>query len=249
MLRNSLTKLTSRPVDFKWWMAIVLPLWVGAGFILAQVIVGLVLGLIDAANISLAGINDSSFQTIASGVIYLLSIGIVIGVPWIVKKYKTSRDDLGLREWPAWIDLLIAPGAFIAYVLLSYIFTTLAMHLPFYNAEQVQDTGFTQLTQGYEYLLAFVTLVVIAPIAEEILFRGYLLGKLRKHVSLWVSILITSLLFAVVHFQFNVGVDVFALSIVLCLLRVWTGRLAPAILLHMIKNGIAFYFLFINPFL
>jgi len=249
MLRNSLTKLTTRPVDFKWWMAIVLPVWVGVGFILAQVIIGVVLGLMDSANISLAGINDSTFQTVMSGIIYLLSIGIVIGVPWLIKQYKTTRDELGLRQWPAWLDILIAPGAFIVYVLLSYVLTMLAMNLPFYNAEQAQDTGFTQLSQGYEYMLAFVTLVVIAPIAEEILFRGYLLGKLRKHVSLWASILITSLLFAIVHFQFNVGVDVFALSIVLCLLRVWTGRLAPAVLLHMIKNGIAFYFLFINPFL
>jgi membrane protease YdiL (CAAX protease family) len=81
------------------------------------------------------------------------------------------------------------------------------------------------------------------------LFRGYLLGKLRKYVPLWAAILVTSLLFGFVHGAWNVGIDVFALSIVLCLLRVWTKTLWAPILLHMLKNAVAFYLLFINPLL
>ena len=103
------------------------------------------------------------------------------------------------------------------------------------------------MASQFEYVLAFISLVIVAPFAEEVLFRGYLFGKLQKYTSVWLSILITSLLFAVVHFQWNVGIDVFVLSIVLCLLRIVSGSLWPAILLHMVKNGVAFYFLFINP--
>jgi len=80
-----------------------------------------------------------------------------------------------------------------------------------------------------------------------VLFRGYLLSKLRRHVATWIAILITSLLFGLVHFAWNVGIDTFALGIVLCLVTIWTKSLWPAILIHMLKNGIAFYFLFINP--
>ena len=87
----------------------------------------------------------------------------------------------------------------------------------------------------------------MAPISEDILFRGYLFGKLRKYAPLWLSVLLTSLLFVLVHFQLNVSIDVFALSIVLCLLRVYTKSLWASILLHALKNAIAYYFLFINP--
>jgi len=55
--------------------------------------------------------------------------------------------------------------------------------------------------------------------------------------------------FAVAHFSWNVGVDVFALSIVLCSLRIMTKTIWAPILVHMIKNGIAFFILFISPLL
>jgi membrane protease YdiL (CAAX protease family) len=240
----------NKPKDSKWWMGIILPVWVLGGFILAQVIVGLLLVILKTFGITFQNVNDSTFQTVVSAIIYLFSIAIVIGIPYVVKRYKTSKQDLGIDKPVAWTDLLLAPAGFIVYILLSFVLTAIASHiLPFYNANQAQDTGFTGLSHGFEYILAFMTLVVIAPISEEILFRGYLLGKLRKHVPLWVSILITSALFGAIHLAWNVGVDVFALSIVLCVLRVQTGRLWPSMLLHMIKNAIAFYFLFINPLL
>lgn len=249
MLRNSLSKLLRKPEGYTPWAAIVLPIWVFVGFILAQVLGGLVILGLRAIGVSFAGVNESTIQTVFSAVIYVLSLIIVVGIPWWVKKYRTSLQEVGLQTTPTWTDILLTPLGFIAYVILSFVLTSIASQFPFYDIEQVQETGFTQLNQGYEYLLAFLTLVVIAPIAEEILFRGYLLGKLRKHVPIWAAILITSLLFGLVHFAWNVGVDVFALSIILCLLRIGTGRLWPSILLHMAKNGLAFYFLFINPML
>lgn len=230
-------------------MALLVPIWVFLGFMAAQVIAQLVITLLSYLGVSFKGVDESTFQTAASAVIYLLSLSIVIGVPWLVRKSRTTRQELGIAQPVKWVDLLLAPAAFVVYILLSFVLTSLASNLPNFNSDQVQNTGFSGLSQGFEYILAFTTLVIIAPVSEEILFRGYLLGKLRKYVPVWVAVLVTSLLFAIVHFQFNVGVDVFALSIVLCLLRIGTGRLWPSILLHMIKNAIAFYFLFINPVL
>lgn len=230
-------------------MALAVPVWVFVGFMLAQVLVGLLISLLNYLRVPLKNIDEPTIQTIGSLVIYLLSMAIVIGLPWLVKKYRTSRRELGLDSHMTWTDLLLAPAGFVVYILLSFLLTSIISQFPFYNVDQVQSTGFTGLSHGYEYFLAFFTLVIVAPVSEEVLFRGYLLGKLRKYLPIWASILITSLLFALVHFAWNVGVDVFALSIVLSLLRIHTGRLWPSILLHMIKNGIAFYFLFINPLL
>ncbi len=79
---------------------------------------------------------------------------------------------------------------------------------------------------------------------EEIRFRGWLYGKLRVRMSALPAILITSVLFGIMHGQMNVGVVVFAMSVAMCISRVLTGTIWAGILIHMIKNGIAFYFLF-----
>ena len=137
----------------------------------------------------------------------------------------------------------------IAYFVLSAVLLIIAQNtLTFIDFQQVQDVGFDRvgMTQG-GLILAFILLVVIAPFAEELLFRGYLFGKLRKIVPLWLAIVITSTLFAAVHGQWSVATDTFALSVVMCLAVTWTKSLWPAILVHMLKNGIAFYCLFINP--
>ena len=231
-------------------MGIVYPVWVLAGFILAQVIAGLSIQGLQAIGVPFGNVNPAILSTSVAAIIYLLSIGIVIGLPWWIKKFRTTKEEIGLHRFPTWTDLLLAPAGFFVYLIISAILTALAMQfLTFIDFEQAQDVGFDQLGQRFEYILAFLALVVIAPVAEEILFRGYLLGKLRKHLPLWISILVTSILFGAVHLAWNVGIDVFALSIILCLLRVVSKSLWPSILLHMLKNGIAFYFLFINPLL
>ncbi len=228
-------------------MAIVLPLWVFASFVVVQVALYLVSLGLQATGVSFKNVNENVLNAVFGAIVYVLTIAMVIGLPWLIKKYKTSREDIGLSRLPSWIDIFLAPAGFIIYLIVSGIFILIASQLSFINLDQVQDTGFSQIEQRYEYIVAFLMLVVIAPVAEEILFRGFLFGKLRKHVPIWVAILITSLLFAIVHGAVNVGIDVFALSIVLCLLRLVSGTIWPSILLHMLKNAIAFYLLFINP--
>ncbi|MFZ2126256.1 MAG: type II CAAX endopeptidase family protein [Candidatus Microsaccharimonas sp.] len=234
-------------IEKKMWLALVLPIWVCVSFILAQAIVTVVISLLTAVGVDLHAVNQAVLTTVAGGVIYIITLVLTIGLPWLIKQNKTTREELGLTRLPEWLDLLLAPAGFFVYVILSAVLALLAGMLPFVNPEQAQDTGFSQISQQYEFVLAFIMLIIIAPVAEEILFRGYLFGKLRHHVPVWVAILITSILFGVVHGAWNVGIDVFALSIVLCLLRVLTKSLWPSIILHMLKNAVAFYFLFINP--
>lgn len=215
---------------------------------LAQALLIVVVSVLQFTGLSFAALNPFLLNTLLSIVIYTFALTIVIGVPWLVKRNRTSRADLGLQRAPNWQDFAWLPLGAVVYVVLSALLISIAfLVLPFFDSAQPQDTGFTGISGQFEYVLAFVALVIIAPFAEEVLFRGYLFGKLRKYAPVWVAVLITSLVFAVVHFQWNVGVDVFALSIVLCVLRVITGSLWPAIFLHMAKNGLAFYLLFINP--
>lgn len=229
-------------------MAIVLPGWVFVSFLGANILVGVIIELLQATSLYIPTASDPVFNTVLAAVVYSFTLAITLGVPWLLKRRMTSKRELGIDRLPDWIDIMLAPAGAIIYLLGAGLLVGIFMKLfPQIDYEQAQDIGFKDLSGYWQYLLAFVTLVVIAPIAEEVLFRGYLYGKLRKHVSLWLAMLLTSVLFGAAHGQWNVAIDTFALSIVLCSLREVTGSIWAGTLLHMLKNGLAFYVLFINP--
>jgi hypothetical protein len=217
-------------------------------FYAAQIIVGIFLAILALSGVSLKSYNPTTVNFLLSAIVYITTISTAIGLPWLIKNRRTSLADIGFKRLPTWTDILLTPAALIVYLIFSSILIMVAMNtLPWFDVNQIQDTGFSQLNDNLEYILAFFALVVMAPIAEEVLFRGYLYGKLRKFAPIWAAIIVTSLLFGFVHGAWNLAVDTFALSVVLCLLREQTGSLWASILLHMAKNGMAFYFLFINP--
>ena len=173
--------------------------------------------------------------------------------PHVVLPEKVSRDDLGLRELPTWTDVGLGPIGFIASTFFAAGLVWLFTLFPWFNAEEAQDVGFSIYMGAGDRVIAFLTLVVVAPVAEEIIFRGWLYGKIRgvlhdkvsEQYNIILSVLIVSILFGAVHMQWNVGVNVFALSVVLCALREVTGTIYAGILTHMIKNGVAFYLLYV----
>ena len=222
--------------------------WSIGGFVLASLIVGVVVELLGSAGVNFSGVNESVFGAVVAAVAYSLALVIVIGVPWLLARSRTTLKQVGLQRLPSWSDLGLAPLAFVAYLITSGLVIYFVSEMfPAFDAGQSQDVGFGNLIHRYEYILAFVTLVVIAPFAEEVLFRGYLFGKLKKYIPWWGAALLSSVVFGLAHGQLNVAIDTFVLGMFMCGLREISGSLWPAITLHMIKNGIAYYFLFINP--
>lgn len=134
----------------------------------------------------------------------------------------------------------------LVYVAVSVTFTLLATNfIPAFNAEQAQDVGLPSTLAGTNMIAAFVSLVILTPIFEEIIFRGILFRGLRERLPFWVSAAIVSVLFALAHAQWNVGVDTFILSLALCYLVEKSDSIGPGIMLHAIKNLMAFIFLFV----
>lgn len=233
----------------KWSMLLLLPAWVLVSFVGANLLLYVAVMLLKAFQVNLAAIMAPSvLDTVFAALVYVAAFAIAFGVPLLFGRGRVNLETLGLTRLMSWSDIGLAPIGFIAYLILAWMLVALAILLfPAFAPDQMQDVGFKNLTDRNGYLLAFTTLVVLAPVAEELLFRGYLYGKLRRHVPLYAAIIMTSLLFGAVHMQWNVGINVFALSVVMCGLREITGSIWAGILLHMIKNAIAFYILFIGP--
>ena len=89
-------------------------------------------------------------------------------------------------------------------------------------------------------LWAIVTVVVMAPIFEEVLFRGILLESLRARYGVVAALMLSSLLFAVIHFHLTVAVNAFFMGLILGYIYLETNSLWSVIFLHALNNTISY---------
>ncbi len=154
---------------------------------------------------------------------------------------SATRGELGLTDSPTLTDIGLAPVGYIVYAIFANILTAIFSVFSWFNAEESQDIGFGYFITTTDRVFAMIAVVLVAPIAEEIIMRGWLYGKLRSRTGIVVALIVTSLVFAILHGQWNVAVVTFALSAVLCGLREITGTIWSGIILHILVNGTAFY--------
>lgn len=236
------------------WYIIFLLLWTAVSLIASQFILAYPMSWLLGAQLL-----QPLWTCIYNALVYLLTLALVILVPPKVYQlyqrrhpnastknpFLTNRTELGFKHLPTFIDIGLAPIGYIVHLVLATALTSFMSLFTWFNANEAQDTGFSYFITGGDRFVAMIALVFIAPLAEEIIMRGWLYGKLRTKLKAPLAILLVSLVFAILHGQWNVGVTVFSLSLVLCTLREITGTIWSGIILHMLSNGIAFYLLYV----
>jgi membrane protease YdiL (CAAX protease family) len=82
-------------------------------------------------------------------------------------------------------------------------------------------------------------LVVLAPLAEEMLFRGELFGRLARLLSPAATVAVSAVVFALCHAERGLlqPLSVLPLGVALGTMRLWAGSLWPCIALHAASNG------------
>ncbi len=183
---------------------------------------------------------------VQSGVFQILLVVIILSF-LIVRGLNPARL-FGLR-WPAW-----GPGIPLALVSLAAAYPIIALALNLTARVvgpdlQQQDmlTYLQTAPPGPERLLAVVMAVIVAPVSEEFIFRGYLHGVLRNHAGRWVSLVVVSLLFAAIHANVAVLAGLFVLAVALTLVYERTGSLWAPILMHAVFNAITVTVIFLWP--
>jgi len=214
----------------------------------AGIIGGLILSLTTYGGITLA-------EAWRQFLFILLAEGLTLWGLWILLAHKgLTFQTIGLRK-PRWMDLAYTVGAFVAYfIFYGALLAVLSALIPSLDIHQKQDIGFDNVQGIIPLIPVFISLVILAPFTEEVLFRGFVFGNLRLRLGFWWSAAITSVIFGAAHLLggeqgasllWVAGIDTFVLSLALCYLRERTGRLWASIGLHALKNGIAFVLLFI----
>ena len=170
-----------------------------------------------------------------------------------LKRRHSNFSSIGLKKHPKLSILLWIAAGFVVYLFTYYFVLLLVIRaVPSFNVAQKQDIGFSTTTAGSGLWLIFISLVVLPPIVEEILFRGFLYSGLRTKIPKISAAIITSLIFASFHLLESssgilwvAGLDTFILSLVLVSLRELTDSLYASMGVHMLKNFLAFATLFL----
>jgi membrane protease YdiL (CAAX protease family) len=180
----------------------------------------------------------------------LLTIGLVCVLALVTRETRRSLA-LALPK-PAAVAVLIRTTLiyFVALFIVGYFLT----YFTPVNVDQKQQIGFDGAGVNRQLYLVFISLVVLPPIMEELVFRGFLYARFRKFYNIIPAAILTSLLFGFVHLQLDTGnaplwtaaIDTFMLSLALIYLREKTGSIIPSMVLHAFKNFIAFYVLFLK---
>ena len=141
----------------------------------------------------------------------------------------------------------VAIGPAAGWTVLCFIafWVLTAVYISFVGEPDQQElTRDLREEESLSALLAYgVLLAFVAPVAEEVFFRGFVFGVLREKIGVVWGALATGLVFGLVHVAGSpvetVGVLII-LGTLLCALYVKTGSLLPCIALHAINNSISF---------
>ena len=102
------------------------------------------------------------------------------------------------------------------------------------------EKGFSKslkVTTGYNFAVLFFSGTVLASVAEEMLFRGFLQGILENSTDITRAVLVTSFLFAVVHLWPWMMVQILIVGVLLGVMVWKSNSIIPAIIVHFIFNS------------
>jgi membrane protease YdiL (CAAX protease family) len=173
------------------------------------------------------GVNPGLFIGIAELVL-------LVPVWWLaVRKYGVGWDTLGFRRFDAG-----ALGVGCGLMLISLLFNAVySAFLAVFGLRAQVDLVpiFAELSSPWWLLLAGI---VVAPVVEELFFRGFVYAGLAERYSWRKAAVISSALFALIHLQLTAIVPIFILGYIFAYLYRRSGSIWPAVLMHVSTNAL-----------
>ena len=179
-----------------------------------------------------AAINDVLIVTtlIISDVCVLLLMRLLVGLhevsPWRF---------LGVRSC-SWKSLILGCLAIAACNAVAIVLDVVL--------ERPEDPVWSAIFQNAQnYVWLFIGMVIAAPVAEELVFRGFLLTGLRSNgMSDWLAVILVSVAFALIHFHYDLYdmTTIFVMGIALAIARIRSQSILPCIAMHGRWNLVAF---------
>jgi membrane protease YdiL (CAAX protease family) len=160
---------------------------------------------------------------------------------------RARARDFGFRRISARVGIGAMLAAGVVYYVLTAVYASLVR---LHGTDKLpSELGAGKSTAALAAAAVFVC--VIAPVAEEFFFRGFIFGALRRwrirvagrDLGIWVAAIVTGMLFGLAHYSSAASAQYLIplgfLGFVLCIVRWKTRSLYPCIALHSINNSLA----------
>jgi uncharacterized protein len=225
-----------------WDIETILLVFVGGFFLMAQIVVPLIIGLLPlppaTSNIRIqAGYVLLSYVLMALGAVSVLYLAIKPSLP-LPEGWFHFR--LG-GKWILW--------GFGGYcVALPIVILVSLINQQIWQGQGGSNPLLELALEGQDSItlgIFFTTAAIAAPLFEEFLFRGFLLPSFTRYIPVWGSILLSALIFAIAHLSLSEILPLFSLGIVLGVVYTRSRNLLAPMLLHSIWNGSTLLTLFV----
>lgn len=213
--------------EIKIWKALLI--WFLAPFIFI-VFLTIILELLNIKS----DLSDTAFAFLVplSILVVLVKFG-KINIALMVERYNDYRHKFNLKEM---IEVVITQ--ILLSIGFSYLSTAFMASIDLEKALSIANDTTGNPSNLIQLILFLISIVILAPLLEEIVFRRILFLGLSKKFNFFVSAIISSIIFAIGHDIFGIA-GAAAFGIACCLLyRKYENILAPMVL-HFINNLIA----------
>ncbi|MBV9607382.1 MAG: CPBP family intramembrane metalloprotease [Solirubrobacterales bacterium] len=222
------------------------PIWTAPAAVLTGLVVG-IFGSVLVAGIGAAAGSSKNAPAVNLISDFVFDVGFVVTALYYASLRGRPRpEDFGYRR----IALALGIGACVAGGIGYYIVTAAYQSLVHLHGSDKLPQSLGVGSSTAALIGAGVFVCVVAPIAEEFFFRGFIFGALRRwhvvigghDIGIWLAAAVTGILFGLAHTGSAAAqylIPLGFLGFVLCLVRWRTGSLYPCMALHSINNALA----------
>lgn len=180
-------------------------------------------------------VNSWSENILNSITDFIYQYGVILIVIVVINKSFKTNGEILYREEISKKKYLAGVGLMIGYIFITYgVFDIFLYSMPTLN------DGLYEYLEEYllntSYIFIFISTCIIAPIFEEILYRGVLLNGLLKKYNYKKAIIYSALIFGIAHMNLPQGVNAFFLGVIIGLAYYYTGSIYLCMAMHFVNN-------------
>ena len=187
-----------------------------------------------------AGLSDGLAFSISSLVIAIILIPLVLLYIYVDGSLDRIKEMLKFGSVKRVLILILAIPIVVTIIdlILNTIYAVVWIGI-FGEPSTNTDLGTGWESSSIDIAFLFLSVAIVTPIAEELLFRGYILDSIKRMHGDWPAIIGSALLFALVHVNLFGMVPFIMGGVIYGWLRIKTGSLLPSIACHMMWNLMA----------
>ncbi|MDD7045084.1 MAG: type II CAAX endopeptidase family protein [Peptoniphilaceae bacterium] len=153
------------------------------------------------------------------------------------EKHKMDYVKTKPTIWPK--AFLIGLGAYgLANIIMSTILALFGNTPLIIENMEFLNEAFS-VSSLLENILLYIDIIILAPIVEEMIFRGIYVGEVRKYISINATIFMSGLFFGIFHMNLLQGINAFFLGGIITYVYFRRGNIYEAIIIHATNNLLA----------